>query len=408
MKRVSIYIADMKHTLACLILLLFLITPAWSGDFACDIPDATFNQSFAEVRKNIKTWADRGTFGHGEDGAFAANALAKIGDATAAWKLLANNEPFASGYHPSLVWALVNHYRITSNTAALDKALSLVRKESAGLIDGATNMDLALWNIAAYQSALYASQVRADVAAVKALTKEYCDRSEGFFAQLARLRSDEGIQYIPGVIGEASAPVYRRFSLNGLWPTAVLDPLEPVTITAYEEAYAAIQSATTKWLVSPEDRIRLAHNLLLLGQRERALSLARDAAHFYTSSSPAPYIEWLFLCRDRLLYEDRDTLVLLSGAPMNWYADGNTIKVTAAPTGFGPISFQVMSATDTIILEFIPSSRITKDCSLVEWPLPGEMKIRAVRIDGRRVYEYRHNAVRMMPRRCMVTVEYGK
>ncbi len=399
----------MKHRLACLIFLLFLSTPAWSGDFACDIPDATFNQSFAEVRNIIQTWADRGTFGRGEDCALAANALAKIGDATSAWKHLSNVQPFASGYHPSLVWALVNHYRIASNTAALEKALSLIQKEeSSGLIESATTMDLTLWNIAAYKSALYASQVRADAPAVTALTKEYCNRSEGFFAQLARFRSDAGIQYIPGVIGEALPPVYRRFSLNGLWPTAVLDPLKPVTITAYEEAYAAIQSATPRWSVSPEDRIRLAHNLLLLGQRDRALSLARDAADFSYSSSPAPCIEWLHLCRDRLLYEDRDTLVLLSGAPMNWYAEGSTIKVTAAPTGFGPISFKVTSATDTITLEFDPSPRITKDCSLVEWPLPGEMKIRAVRVDGKRIYEYRHNILRMMPRQCVVTVEYGK
>jgi hypothetical protein len=63
---------------------------------------------------------------------------------------------------------------------------------------------------------------------------------------------------------------------------------------------------------------------------------------FYKSSDEARFVNRL---RDMLVLEDKDTLWLAPGTPRRWLESREGVRVTDAPTFFGPVSYSLRAGS---------------------------------------------------------------
>jgi hypothetical protein len=101
---------------------------------------------------------------------------------------------------------------------------------------------------------------------------------------------------------------------------------------------------------------------------------------FYKSSDEARFVNRV---RDTLVLEDNDTLWLAPGVPRRWTASKEGIRVSAAQTFFGPVSYQMHAGAEPNTIEAtidLPSRNPAKDSWLVVRTPAG--KIRAVTLNG--------------------------
>ncbi len=74
------------------------------------------------------------------------------------------------------------------------------------------------------------------------------------------------------------------------------------------------------------------------------------------------------LLRNMLIRESDDTLYLLSAVSPEWLRPGREIAATRAPTNFGPLTFTVKAAADSVVLEVEPPGRNAPRQVLVRIP----------------------------------------
>jgi hypothetical protein len=94
---------------------------------------------------------------------------------------------------------------------------------------------------------------------------------------------------------------------------------------------------------------------------------------------------WFELYRNMLVRErDDDALVLCQAAPRKWFEDGKRIRVTRAPTWFGPVSLTVESrvARGEIVVELDPPARNRPAALLLRLRHPEEKALRSVTVNG--------------------------
>jgi len=123
---------------------------------------------------------------------------------------------------------------------------------------------------------------------------------------------------------------FTGWQQEGLWTAVVLDNLGMVYLARGEadkfacQLYAAVNHASLldTW---PEERDVRPGTTMVTGDRQ----------HIWTSGS------FLTALRAALVVERGETLCLGTGLPREWLASGRPIRVTGAPTAFGPTSFDL-------------------------------------------------------------------
>jgi len=108
---------------------------------------------------------------------------------------------------------------------------------------------------------------------------------------------------------------------------------------------------------------------------ENALTLP----HLYSGA------QQLFMLRTMLLREDGRDLVLCSATPRAWLEPGKSIRVSGAPTRFGPVSFEVRSGprAEVITAEITPPRRQRPERIILHLRHPAGKRIASVTVDGR-------------------------
>jgi hypothetical protein len=126
------------------------------------------------------------------------------------------------------------------------------------------------------------------------------------------------------------------------------------------------------------------------GEGSRFVHGDANGRSFYLPPNSTSSATWLItlrylLIQDWDLDEDArpDTLRLLFAAPRQWLADGRQIRVSNAPTQFGPVSFRAASKLSEGYVEVhvTPPPRAVKTM-LLRAPLPDGWKVESVEIDG--------------------------
>jgi hypothetical protein len=94
----------------------------------------------------------------------------------------------------------------------------------------------------------------------------------------------------------------------------------------------------------------------------------------------------LFLLRTMLVRDEGDTLILCSGVPRTWLADGQRIAVTGAETAFGTVSFEVRSRVSQgeVSVLLTPPTRKPPEAIVLHLRHPQAKRIAEVTVDRRR------------------------
>lgn len=170
--------------------------------------------------------------------------------------------------------------------------------------------------------------------------------------------------------------------LNGL----KLDRVEPVILGFY----GALAYGMSRETYSGVEVTRL-----FTGENDPTLP------HLYSCT------QQLRLLRMMLLREDGDTLWIGQAVPRHWMADGNTIGMTDAPTGFGPVSFTIRPhpANGRIEVELDAPARKTPRAIHLRLREVNGRKIAAVKVNGKPVKAHSDETVELRSPKGRLHVE---
>ncbi|MDB6027391.1 MAG: hypothetical protein JWM68_3614 [Verrucomicrobiales bacterium] len=109
------------------------------------------------------------------------------------------------------------------------------------------------------------------------------------------------------------------------------------------------------------------------------VTMIETGENHYTLPHLYSCTEQLRLLRNMLLHEDGNVLWIAKGAPRAWFQAGKNIAITAAPTEFGPVSYEIKSMTDgTTRISIDPPLRRTPEKICVRLRDPQHRRIIAV------------------------------
>lgn len=217
-------------------------------------------------------------------------------------------------------------------------------------------------------------------------------------ATLAHARSHyvEGLLpfLFPLAIGKRGAPD---------WPDAALTGLK----TVEQEGYVFSDMPSIHYWQTPD----IAQNALVRGKPEDQQAAIRDlyALLVHTSSTHAPQefgtVPWgtrdlgygttnllpdgaasaktIELLRNMLIRESGEDLYLLSAVSPAWLLPGKTLETVDAPTNFGPLSFRLESAEDSLSMRIRGADRNPPKRILVR--LPWFFELTAAECDGKAI-----------------------
>lgn len=215
------------------------------------------------------------------------------------------------------------------------------------------------------------------------------------------------IPYIPNGPKDVISSAMARGTSCAIWPCDVLDPNDPLTRKSFNTYW-------DKWIARSEGGFEhkghywpyagldLAMDYLILDQRERSnrilrwtldhdstdgfyswpegmytkdLTLAEgDMPHGWTCAS------YISLLRNMLVRESSGDLLIFSGAPIEWFADGKEISFSGFSTEYGVIGCHVRSLSRELWLSF--SGRADPPGAL-RIILPRGIDVTGGRVDGR-------------------------
>jgi hypothetical protein len=217
-------------------------------------------------------------------------------------------------------------------------------------------------------------------------------------ATLAHARSHyvEGLLpfLFPLAIGKRGAPD---------WPDTALTGLKAIE----QEGYVFSDMPSIHYWQTPD----IAQNALVRGKPEDQQAAVRDlyALLVHTSSTHAPQefgtVPWgtrdlgygttnllpdgaasaktIELLRNMLIRESGEDLYLLSAVSPAWLLPGKTLEAVDAPTNFGPLSFRLESAEDSLSMRIRGADRNPPKRILVR--LPWFFELAAAECDGKAV-----------------------
>ena len=91
------------------------------------------------------------------------------------------------------------------------------------------------------------------------------------------------------------------------------------------------------------------------------------------------------LVRDMMVMESGDGLNLALGTERHWLASGKPVGITAAPTHFGPVSYQMQydAAKSQVSGEAVFAENSTAAWSVLHIRLPGGLKVKSVNAESK-------------------------
>ncbi|MBM3471716.1 MAG: hypothetical protein FJX75_00415 [Armatimonadetes bacterium] len=135
---------------------------------------------------------------------------------------------------------------------------------------------------------------------------------------------------------------------------------------------------------------------------ENALTLP----HTYSNT------QQLFMLRTMLVRDEGNTLILCSGVPRPWLANGKRIEVEGAETAFGTVSFEVRSRVNQgeVSVSLTPPTRQAPKAIVLHLRHPQAKRIAEVTVNGRRWNGYDAETVTLsdVDRPCRIVVTFGR
>ncbi|MCX7426566.1 MAG: hypothetical protein NTW96_13205 [Planctomycetia bacterium] len=138
------------------------------------------------------------------------------------------------------------------------------------------------------------------------------------------------LRHMESRISPGGIPIHTGWLADGMWVAITLDNLAEVHLTrgngdaAAKYFYATLNHGTPLYTWCEER-----------GQEPGSTNCTGDRQHLWT---PLAVVRCL---RDMLVMESGDGVNLALGTPRHWLASGKPVGIAAAPTHFGPVSYQM-------------------------------------------------------------------
>jgi hypothetical protein len=257
---------------------------------------------------------------------------------------------------------------------------------------------------------------RGDDAAM--LRAEHDGLHESLYASIAATIADRGLAWLPGSVEWADFD--PSASANGLAITDAIQCLPPDllarTYDQYLEGFRKRWSGELDWNNYTPYEIRIIGALVRLGRRADAHELL---AAFLADRRPRAWNQWpeiawrdprspghlgdlphtwigaeyVLAVLSLFAYERRadDALVLASGIPEAWLADGFEVAVEQLATAFGPLSYRIRAPGDGRVHVSISSGLAPPGGIALRPPLSGPL--RGALVDGRAAADFTRDGV---------------
>lgn len=334
--------------------------------------------------------------------------------------------PFPKEYdgQGQALWALLEHYRLTADKDWLAKVFPAIRRGvswnrearartlsdeplTSGLYPEGMGEAIEtghiyyhdFWGVLGMREALRAAEVLGRSKEGQLFRGEYEDFLRCVTKSVGKSFTTVGKgQYIPGDPFRADIRIWG--SLAALWPCRVFDPRDEkltATLRKMEDRSAeGMYQFITNPKIWPYISTDWAQGYLLRDETDKAVDIfysyidhaavnrawieeifldsrigTGDMPHCWAAA------DFVILLRNMLLREEDGELLLASGTPRKWLADGLVIKVDRAPTHFGQISYRITSC--------LASNRVKARIEPPARTVPGKLRLRLRLPDGKRI-----------------------
>jgi hypothetical protein len=177
------------------------------------------------------------------------------------------------------------------------------------------------------------------------------------------------LRYIESNISPGGIPVHTGWLKDGMWVAITLDNVAEVYLqrgngdAAVKYFYATLNHGTPLYTWCEER-----------GQEAGSTNCTGDRQHLWT---PVAVVRAL---RDMLVMESSDGLNLALGTARPWHASGKPVGIAAAPTHFGPVSYQMQydPARSQVSGEATFAGKSTAAWAALYVRLPGGLKVKSV------------------------------
>jgi hypothetical protein len=129
----------------------------------------------------------------------------------------------------------------------------------------------------------------------------------------------------------------------------------------------------------------------------------KGAGPMYKTPDESMFVQWM---RDMLVREEGDALLLGSGLPRAWLADGKHIEIQHAATLFGPLDMRIESHLAQNRVEVTLKLPEHQKRTALRIPHPDGKPIRQVEADGKTTSERRAEWIDLPPGCRRVTIRY--
>jgi hypothetical protein len=270
-----------------------------------------------------------------------------------------------------------------------------------------------IWAVYGDRCSLEAAEIIGKSEDVAELTKIYRTARTDLLAALDRgAIKEKDYRWIPGVPGKTSGSVWGSLNIaypcgllpvdhelvngtlrhieaniskgglalglgwmgNGVWMAMSLDNVAEMHLArgngdaAAKYLYAVLNHGTPLYTWCEER-----------GQEPGSAETSGDRQHLWT---PVAVVRVL---RDMMVMESGDGLNLALGAERHWLASGKPVGVTAAPTHFGPVSYQMQydATTSQVSGEVAFADNSTAAWSVMHIRLPGGLRVKSVNAESK-------------------------
>ena len=177
------------------------------------------------------------------------------------------------------------------------------------------------------------------------------------------------LRHIEAHLSPGGIPVNTGWLTNGMWVAITLDNVAEVHLqrgngdAAARYLYATLNHGTPLYTWCEER-----------GQEAGSAKCTGDRQHLWT---PVAVVRAL---RDMMVMEHGDGLQLALGAPREWLASGKPVGITAAPTHFGSVSYQMRfdATTSRVSGEVTFPDRAPPAWTVLHIHLPDGLQVKSV------------------------------
>lgn len=206
------------------------------------------------------------------------------------------------------------------------------------------------------------------------------------------------LRHVESWLSPGGIPVNTGWLTNGMWVAITLDNVAEVHLqrgngdAAARYLYATLNHGTPLYTWCEER-----------GQEAGSAKCTGDRQHLWT---PVAVIRAL---RDMMVMENGNDLHLALGTAREWLASGKPVGISAAPTHFGPVSYQMRfdATASRVSGEVTFSNRTPAASAVLHIRLPGGPKVKSVDPESKATVVLDGSAIRWNAPRGTVKFQAG-